>query len=242
MRRRVCIYTAIYGAYDDLKVQPEQTVDCDFICFTDDPTLSSPNWLVIHLKNWIEGSSQARLQSKYPKILSHHFFAAPSLNPLTLVSYCVRHIRPYDYTIWIDGSVQIKQKTFAEEAISHVGDYGLAMFIHPERACVYDEANACLEYAKCESQPLLEQVGHYRRSGYPPDNGLMATGMIVRDARKKMLHKVDEDWWVETVKYITRDQVSLPYVLWKNGYDYDKINLNLWENDLFEVMPHNPHL
>ena len=27
-----------------------------------------------------------------------------------------------------------------------------------------------------------------------------------------------EDWWKEIEKYSNRDQVSLPYVLWKNGY------------------------
>ncbi len=32
---RVCIYTAICGDYDKLKPQPNQTVECDFLCFTD---------------------------------------------------------------------------------------------------------------------------------------------------------------------------------------------------------------
>lgn len=31
----VCIYTAIYGGYDDLMEQPKQSIDCDFVCFSD---------------------------------------------------------------------------------------------------------------------------------------------------------------------------------------------------------------
>ena len=36
---RVCIYTAIYGGYDDLKPAATQSIPTDFFCFTDSPSI-----------------------------------------------------------------------------------------------------------------------------------------------------------------------------------------------------------
>jgi hypothetical protein len=67
----------------------------------------------------------------------------------------------------------------------------------------------------------------------------MAAGLIARDMQVAKLQKINTDWWQENVKWSYQDQISLPYVLWKNNYGYDKMNLCLWQNDLFDLLNHN---
>jgi hypothetical protein len=33
-----------------------------------------------------------------------------------------------------------------------------------------------------------------------------------------------EEWWKEFIEYSKRDQISLPYVLWKNGIKINDVN------------------
>lgn len=70
---RVCIYTAIFGGYDELKPQPEQTIQCDFVCFTDNPATGPvAPWRVVQLEPMADNAP--RLRAKLPKVLPHTVF------------------------------------------------------------------------------------------------------------------------------------------------------------------------
>jgi len=234
---KVCIYTAIFGNYDDLKEQPEQTVPCDFICFTDSPTLQAPGWEIRRIKG--NPRLHPRLQAKYYKLMCHRLFRAQGAwgsdflrNPKTC----------YDITIWIDGSIAIESSRFAEEVVSCLDRYGMAMVVHPDRDCIYDEVSVCRDFPKYRNLPLQKQADYYKKKGYPEKNGLMAAGLIARDMRKKKLTTINRQWWNENLRWTYQDQLSLPFILWKNRYGYDPINLNLWNNHLFSVKDHHSHL
>lgn len=34
-----------------------------------------------------------------------------------------------------------------------------------------------------------------------------------------------EEWWNEMEKYSKRDQLSLPYIIWKNGYSFEDVGI-----------------
>jgi hypothetical protein len=67
----------------------------------------------------------------------------------------------------------------------------------------------------------------------------MAAGIIVRDMNNKKVTTINKAWWRENLRWTFQDQLSLPYVLWKHNYGYDPIHLNLWDNHLFELVPHH---
>ncbi len=116
------------------------------------------------------------------------------------------------------------------------------MFVHPDRDCIYEELLASLPMKKYENRPLQDQIDSYKKQEYPIKNGLMAAGIIVRKTDTKRLKKIDEDWWQENIIWTYQDQLSLPYVLWKNKYWYDEIKLNLWNNHLFDWINHHSDL
>ena len=113
------------------------------------------------------------------------------------------------------------------------------MFIHPERDCIYDEADFCCDWPLYKSYPLKEQVAYYKNQGFPDNAGLMACGVIVRDMSNPKIKSIEKQWWQENIKWSYQDQLSLPYLLWKNNQSYDQIDLNLWDNHLFRIHPHN---
>src|SRR3546814_17633450 len=86
---RICVYTVLLGGYDALLAQ-EVAVrsDADFVCFTDDPALTSDTWNVQvvepHLPQAIHRSSRVY------KILGHE------------------SLTPYDVTICIDASALLR--------------------------------------------------------------------------------------------------------------------------------------
>lgn len=235
---KVCIYTAIYGGYEILLAQPEQTIDCDFVCFTDDPDMSGEGWRVIHKAG--EPSLSPRIQAQLPKLMPHDVFAtAASANS---IPEHTPDLTRYDYTIWIDANAVIKGETFAEEMLGYLGRYGIAMFEHPYRDCIYDEVEVCLNIPKYQVTPLGKQAARYRSEGYPERRGLLACGVIVRDMRREEVRRVDEAWWGANLPWSTNDQVSLPYVLWKNNYGCDVIRHYLWNNHLVRWEPHHREL
>lgn len=226
---RVCVYTSIYGVYDQLKVPPPQSMEADFVCFTEQPLGKSYNGWRIVQDNRLRGH-HPRIRAKYFKVRSDRIFTG---------LYSRLHgLSNYDVTIWIDGSVQITSKEFVREMLGFVRRFGLAMFIHPDRDCIYDEAQISSALKKYVGLPIHEQVETYRRLGYPAHNGLMACGLIVRMMKNPTLQTINRDWWHEIVTRSYQDQLSMPFVLWKHFFWYDEIRLPQRNNHLFRLIPH----
>lgn len=234
---RTCIYSAIYGRYDRLKKQPDQTIPVDFLCFTDCADLDQDgSWQVI--RN-IRRPLSPRMRAKHLKILSHRIFPRGRPNLLeTFPTGIRRQLASYDYLIWIDGSVQITNPDFAETVIGNIRKSGWTMFSHPDRECIYDEASVSTKLEKYRDQPIAEQVESYRAEGYPERNGLMASGIIGRDARDERMVAINEMWWQENQKWTHQCQISLPVVLWRLGHSCDQIRANIWNNEWLRICEH----
>jgi O-antigen biosynthesis protein len=142
--RRVAIYTAIFGDYDELKAPVAQDIDCDFFCFTDQvkPRKLHP-WRTISVRRM--ASLSPRMQAKWFKVANHHVFPSGRLK----MGFAVRagHLlggSRYEATIWVDGSLRIKGPMMAREIAGLVTDGSMAVFKHPDRDCLYEEVAASL--------------------------------------------------------------------------------------------------
>ncbi len=226
------VYTAIFGGYDTLKQPPPQDEPCDFICFTDGKMPSRVGaWRVIHVKT--NHKVHPRLQAKRFKILSHKIFAG--------VRYALFSFRRrVDLSIWIDASLQITSSTFVKDMRNKLSDGDWAMFVHPDRDCIYEEALASIPMRKYQRLPILSQVETYR-SVVRPHSGLYACTVIVRrEPSTERLKRVHMLWWEENVNWTYQDQLSLPFVLRSvGGCDPVVISDCLWQNRWFAFVPHN---
>lgn len=186
----VAVVTAVFGNYDSLKEPVPQSVPADWICITDDGSLSSDIWkMEVHS----HGTTHPRSRAKIPKFMPWLYTNA-------------------DTTIWVDASAQVVSPTFVEEALAALGDASMAQFRHPWRDCIYEEAQASLPLAKYEGLPILAQVESYRSKGHPEHWGLWATGVIARhhDETQKELGR---RWAHHCYAWTYQDQLSEPFLL-----------------------------
>lgn len=208
------IYTAIFGKKDTLKV-PEHRVDgCDYLCFTDDKELQSDFYKIIYCKPIFKDPNR---NAKIFKILPHLF------------------LKNYEYSLWIDGSVYLKDYNYLTLVENYLQDHSIVFFQHPDRNNVYDEGDACVLYEKELPDIIKRQFDYYRKQGFPDDGGLIAGGVILRKHNDSELKKVAHDWWNLILRFSKRDQLSFNYVAWKRKFSYGMFEGNLYENDYFIV-------
>jgi hypothetical protein len=231
---RICVYTAIFGGYDHLQQPVPQSVDCDFICFTDAQRPGRDGaWQVITSTE--NRALHPRMRAKFFKIQSHAVFPGGRL----AWRYNRLGRRPrYDAIIWIDGCIRIKDPTFAATFAGHIVRHGWSLFPHPDRDCIYDELLELPGMRKYEGLPFAEQVAAYRTEGFPAKSGLIAGGLIARDPHDDTVARVNDAWWKENLRWTYQDQLSLPVVLWRLGRGYDPVPLDLWDNPWFDRLEH----
>jgi hypothetical protein len=186
---RRAVYTAIFGGYDELKAAPAAPEGVDCICFTDDAGMHALGW---EMRVEPQGGDPRMIAKRY-KVLSHRVLPA------------------YDETLWIDGSFRCTSERFVVEALGYLEREPLALFPHPDRSSILDEAEACTRIPKYAVQPILAQVESYRATGYE-DTRLFASGIV---ARKNVapVARLNERWWEENCRWSTQCQLSLPFVL-----------------------------
>ena len=212
---RAVIYTTIYGNYDGLKEQPN--IDADFVCFTDNPDLKSDQW-----------------QIRYEPILQH-------LHPRLRAKY-FKTICPFGGTsLFIDGSIQIINPNILDE-LGRFLKNGFAVYKHPSnRDCISSEVELSLQMPKYQGLPLQEQADHYFSQGLPEHFGLWACGLILRDGSHT---DFGSKWMLENMLWTYQDQVSLPYLAWREDFKIDTIELDQYAcfnggSVLFNIMGHN---
>lgn len=207
---KTIVYTAIYGDYDKPKKQP---LGIKPVLFTDG--IESEDWEV---RKVFREEEHPRMKAKYFK--------------------CNSHVLDCDVSIWIDGSAVIRTQDFVQWCLDQLGDGDIALIKHPDRDCIYDEANFCQFMPKYQGVPVLEQVEEYRKQGYPAHNGLWACGLLIRRHNDKV-KAFNKLWWEHNKKYTYQDQLSFPVCAKEVGLDIRTIDINLNSNNIVDF--NTPH-
>lgn len=182
------IYTAIFGNYDDLKEPNVITPGWQYICFTDQP-LQSKTWQIIRREVLPEGPQRT---ARYYKIMFH------------------QHIET-EYSMWVDASFIINcdlnkwWQRFLEP---------MTCVKHPGRDCVYDEARYCEAFGKDDDWIIEKQIDHYVKSGLPLRNGLIQSGILMRQLTAEVAC-LCSIWWQQLQRFSVRDQLAFAYAAWR---------------------------
>ncbi len=147
-----------------------------------------------------------------------------------------------EYSIYVDGNIGIIGDILVllDQFIESGAAIGL--FRHRDRATVAQEMIACLDMEKFDKDDRLRyemQVNNMYLEGMPESQTLTDNAVIFRRHKHPSLAVAMDDWWAQLHTYTKRDQVSLPYVLWKNNVPTKIWNWNFRErNAYFEKYPH----
>lgn len=122
-------------------------------------------------------------------------------------------------TVWVDANVWLLADPQAT-AERFLGDADMALFVHPARKTVWQEF-AELRNGKRFQIPYLQaqlalQEAAYRDAGLPEQTALHECNFLIR-RNNDPVNRLMDAWWSEICRWQWRDQVSMPYVLWKYG-------------------------
>ncbi len=218
---RVVVYTCITNGYDTLldpAILPENVT---YIAFLD-------NYSKIKGSRWIIKKIPDSIQKEIPDgVLANRFV---KFHPNEIIG------DEFDYSIYVDGNIRIVGDiTTLIDAVNP--KTGLALHRHRQRNSVFDEVEVCKILKKGNVEKLSEQAKKYKEKGFPAAFGLYECNVIVSDLHNKMAKKLLDDWWQEFLESESmRDQIALPYVVWKNGLGFDDIGSlgrNVYRNPKF---------
>jgi hypothetical protein len=206
---KLVVYTSITGNYDDLKEPLFRCPDIDYVCFTNNRSIKSDIWNVEYISS--ETLDNMHL-AKRVKLFPHEYLSG------------------FNTSVWVDGKFQIKS-----DIRKYISKYErtepILCFPHFSRACIYEEAGCCVLNRIGNKKDIIHQIAFYEREGYPVDNGLYEMGCIVRNHNDDEVIKIMEEWWKEIEKFSYRDQISFPYVCWKNDFKPDICDQDIYNNE-----------
>jgi hypothetical protein len=187
------VYTALIGGYERLQEQPvAEASDLPFICFTDDPTLTSTTWEVRLVEPAF--ARDATRSSRFAKIMGHQL------------------LPEYDETLWIDNRIVLSE---APEKILDdlLGDADLAVIHHSYRDTVMAEFDEVARAGLDEPARVYEQLIHYAETrphvlDVKPYWGAFIARRWTPEVREAM-----QTWLHHVLRYSRRDQLSMRFAL-----------------------------
>lgn len=195
-KTRLVVYTAIFGDYDILIEPHFQFTGCDFICFTDQRHLKSNIWSIRVVENC---ELPPNMMNRKYKIMPHILFPE------------------YEQSLYIDANIAVLKnpKDLSDKYLIR-NDFVVPK--HYARDCVYDEALECIITMKDKTKNLKNQMLRYKEAGFPINFGLSENGVLLRRHLNENIVALMTEWWNEFLKGSNRDQLSLPYVIWKSKH------------------------
>lgn len=220
-KARVVVYTAVCGGYDRLVPYECLNPDFDYVVFTDSPIEDCGYWDVRPMDYW---HPEPIRMARHVKTHPHKYF------------------KDYDVAIWLDANVLVRGnlQKYTSNILKNP-DVPLWGIPHPQRDCIYAEAEAVLQASKDNLQRVERQMAKYREEGYPKSNGLIETGFLIVNLKCEKTNKIMSGWWSEIENFSHRDQLSLNYILWKSKTDWQPImgeNISLRDSFDFAYFGH----
>lgn len=156
--------------------------------FTDNVNINAPGWTIIE----IEKTEDCRLQRKI-KILGSS------------------ELEKHDVTIYIDASMTLRANI---NQLLRTYKGGLMIGHHTKRNCVYAEGLEIKRQQKADPKIVNKQIAEYYANNFPINFGMYSSGFMIRDKSTKAMCEL---WHSKLEEHSHRDQLSLPWALWKTG-------------------------
>ncbi|NCB11585.1 MAG: DUF616 domain-containing protein [Erysipelotrichia bacterium] len=192
----------------------------EMICFTDQKHLTSDVWEIRLIE---ECEMPANMMNRKYKILPHLFLSE------------------YAWSMYADANISILGNPM-DLANKYLSMYDMAVPKHFARDCVYNEAKECVILGKTKYDETKKQMSTYEKDGFPKNFGLGENNILFRKHNSEKVIKLMNDWWNELNTQTKRDQLSLAYVVWKNGEKFFFMDESARGNEYFNIKLHNAHV
>lgn len=212
------VYAMSTNGHDGIPTPPELD-DCDFFLFSDIAGLPKDSpWQLV----------TPTLSDRDPKRASLWFKTHPHLL-----------FPKARYVTWIDGNIICmpgsERVLEAHEAMSEI-----ATFVHGERRCVYDEAEA-IRQRKLDYAPVMDRaVKRLKDAGFPKDLGLFETNVLFSRCEDLLVREFFDEWWRNIWLGSRRDQMSFTLASWLTKLSISSLDgpFSAKNSRFFSKVPH----
>jgi hypothetical protein len=253
----ICFITAIYGNYEtSCKKFVSQTVETDFICFTDNKNIVSNGWTIdttpYHLthKNELDndGFVNSLCNNKHPFNLAKYYKQSFTKIPI---------LQKYDVVVWLDGTIEIVYDKTSEYIMNHIYSTKIIGWHHEHRnGLLMNEVIASTGVDKYMTtfwnnhaqpfQDVCSQYNSYIKDGYDvdffrnlkshtPHMGVWITCFVAFLQKDPEIKSFLDLWYLQNLRYTTQDQIGFPYVCYKTKI----IPHTLPNSEIYGDCPHN---
>lgn len=253
---KICFITAIYGDYESsCKKFTQQTIDTDFICFTNNENIISNGWIIdttpYHIVNvsnvddntYINSMCNNKHTFNIAKYYKQSFSNIPRLDD-------------YDVIVWLDGTIEIIYDKTSEYILNNIYKEKIIGWNHERRYGFLSREVKDSNFERYtstywfkQSQPYQDvnkQYQSYLDDGYndaffkninshTPHMGVWITCFVAFLHKDKDVRRFLDLWYLQTLKYTTQDQIGFSYVCQKNNI----IPFTLPNKEVFGDYPHN---
>jgi hypothetical protein len=133
---------------------------------------------------------------------------------------------PHDISIYLDACYCFKKDI---KELPDLLEADIAVCKHPEPD-VWSHAITCLWYRLDDPKVIFNQMGRYSDL---PEHILTENSLIIRK-NNVIIQELNEIWWDEYLNGSQRDQLSLPYALWKSQANLQILPFSARDNDLLD--------
>lgn len=204
---KLVIYTCVTGGKDQMYENQFISPKIDYVAFVDDEKVKSNTWNIV----LIQGGSDPAKISKYFKFMPHR----------------LPQISRYRISLWIDGRMKVAGDIY-KAVKEELENRPIAFHTHPNpwlddknKRDLYDEAEICKNLKKDDPKIIDKQTQFYRQENHPRGFGIWSGGIIPRIHNNHYAVKIGEKMWKQILQFSCRDQIALPYVLWKINPPFD---------------------
>lgn len=217
--KKVAFYTCLFGRYDFISKPNKKLMKrFNFYIITNQNCKSFEKWKKIYINN---KNLNNFLLSRYYKFFFH------------------KKIKKYDYSVYFDANVHLKNSfiDLLNKFINTNKEIGL--FKHSSRKNIYQELEVNLEKKNIKNTDKERILKFFKKKKYNSFNDLTENCIILRKHQSKMLLKTMKCCWGLIKLFIKRDQLCLPYALWKYKLSKIYFNINLRKNNRYLfIVPH----
>lgn len=222
MNTKTVIYSCITGSYDKPLKPMYSSNNIKYILFTDDYD-HADGWEIRRIPEYLKEKNNSEI-NRYIKFHPFELFGDG-----------------FDMSVYIDGNIRpVSDLSYYFGKIN--SDIGIALHRHRSRSCIYQEVKACIALHKGNKKFMLEQIKRYKNVGFPEEYGMLECNVIACDLKNSMSHKLLNMWWEEfSLSKSGRDQLALPYILWKNSIPIDRVcslGNNVYDNTKLQIVDH----
>jgi hypothetical protein len=199
-RGRTVVYTAQFGGYDQVMPALTVTPGVDHLVLSDRRFRVPAPWSV-RVVEIPEHVRTDRLRNRYCKL------------------HATRLLPDYALSAYVDTQLQIVEDLSPLLDGFAASGRPVGLMPHPHSRNVDHEVERSVRTGRISTTEHAERWEEQRRrqraAGFLDDQGVFIAWIVLRDHRSAAVVALEDAWWAELEQGVTRDQVALPFALWR---------------------------